>query len=102
MHSNVDASSMLPYMRFELKYQLRAAIRDSGHSATTIARQARISRQQMADLLKGKDSTPLWVLSAVCDRLRLSVELQPWPESVYAPGPVRTLVDDVREHLRQH
>lgn len=90
---------MLTSMRAALKYQLRDALRASGRRAGDIAVQSSVSRQQMADLLRGRDGVTLYVITAVCDRLGLNIELRAGVEQLYAPGAVRTLVDDVRERL---
>lgn len=86
-------------MRHAFKYQLRDALRDSGIGAGNLAIQSGVSRQQLADLLRGKDYATLHAITAVCDRLGLNIELRVGIAQRRTPGPVRTLVDAVYERL---
>lgn len=79
-------------MTESLSRQLRRAIRETGLNAGTIARQADVSREDMAALLAGSDDAKVDALAAVGVRLGLVVRLERAQET-RARSAVQSVVD---------
>lgn len=82
-----------------MHHRIRDSIRSAPCNAGAIAIQAKVSRDELAALLRGADHCTLRTLWRVCDRLGLSVDVEAHPTPPHIPGPVETVIDQVMRKL---
>lgn len=82
-----------------LHHEFRAAIRATGNSLFNIAIQSKVSRDQLAALLRGADNCTFRTMTNVADRLGVerSAPGTPAPESGHVPS----VIDLIRQRLSE-